>query len=189
MLQSHPTLASVRQTNNKDFGQFLPRQKQGLYACSKRSFIYPKVKWTLRTPRCARWSFTSTRAVSQVCFANKVTAILGRQCRISFPSCSDNGSIPKMLSTLFNVINDPIRSALASLQVTPASYAFLFPPEINFSQIEVMVGKGVFPTVEGLAPALTYFLILNLTRYLHTVVLFQVLSPGLWQQIGRTPWQ
>jgi len=84
-----------------------------------------------------------------------------------------------MLSTLFNVINDPIRSALASLQVTPASYAFLFPPEINFSQIEVMVGKGVFPTVEGLAPALTYFLILNLTRYLHTVVLFQVLSPGL----------
>lgn len=79
-----------------------------------------------------------------------------------------------MLSTLFNLINEPIRAAMAALQITPASYAFLFPPDINYSEIEIMVEKGVFPTIEGLAPACTYFLILNLTRYLHTVLLFQV---------------
>lgn len=77
-------------------------------------------------------------------------------------------------SLLFELINAPIKAGLASLHLTPASYGFLFPPEINHEQIQNMVDQGVFPTVEGLAPAFTYAIILSLIRFFLHHILFKV---------------
>lgn len=80
----------------------------------------------------------------------------------------------EIASAVFNLINDPIKAGLAALNITPDSYAFIFPPGYDPVEVNKLVAQGVFPTVEGLAPALTFFVILNLTRYFLTVSIFQV---------------
>lgn len=75
-----------------------------------------------------------------------------------------------MISAITNVIE----GFLASLNIQPSSYAFMFPPEIEAEKIAQMVNDKVFPTVTGLAPALTYALLLSLTRYILHFVLFKV---------------
>lgn len=71
-------------------------------------------------------------------------------------------------------LTDLIEGFLASLNIQPASYAFMFPPEIESAKILQMVNDKVFPTVTGLAPALTYALLLSLARYILHFILFKV---------------
>ena len=80
----------------------------------------------------------------------------------------------EIASLVFNFINDPIKAGLASLNITPSSYAFIFPPGYDPVAVDKLVAEGVFPTVQDLAPALTFFVLLNLTRYFLTVSIFQV---------------
>ncbi len=80
----------------------------------------------------------------------------------------------EIASLVFNFINDPIKAGLASLNITPSSYAFIFPPGFDPVEINKLVADGVFPTIQDLAPALTFFVLLNLTRYFLTVCIFQV---------------
>lgn len=79
-----------------------------------------------------------------------------------------------IMAQAFHFINDIIRAGLASLKIMPSSYPFLFPPEIKPEQIQEMLDQGVFPTVEGLAPAITYAILLSLARFLLHIFVFKV---------------
>ena len=78
------------------------------------------------------------------------------------------------MAQAFHIINDVIKAGLASLKIMPSSYPFLFPPDIKPEQIQQMVEQGVFPTLEGLAPAITYAILLSLARFLLHIFVFKV---------------
>ena len=75
---------------------------------------------------------------------------------------------------VIHAITGVIGSFLTSLNVQPSHYGFMFPPEIEPAKITAMVDEGVFPTLTGLAPALTYALLLSLARYVLHFILFKV---------------
>lgn len=79
-----------------------------------------------------------------------------------------------IMSQVYHFINDIIKAGLASLKIMPSSYPLLFPPEIKPERIQQMVEQGVFPTVEGLAPAITYAILLSLARFLLHIFVFKV---------------
>jgi hypothetical protein len=75
---------------------------------------------------------------------------------------------------VFDYITEIVRGFLASLQVHPSSYSFLFPPALNSQEMDQMIANGVFPTIEGLAPAVTYSILLSAARFILQYLIFQV---------------
>lgn len=63
---------------------------------------------------------------------------------------------------------------LSSLDIQVTAYDFLFPPAIDQAKIALMIKEKVFPTVKGLAPALTYALLLSISRYILHYLLMKV---------------
>jgi len=54
-----------------------------------------------------------------------------------------------------------LSKGIDSLNVKPVHYRYLFPPQIDQNKIHEMVTEGIFPTLSGLAPAITFFLLLS----------------------------
>lgn len=81
-----------------------------------------------------------------------------------------------MMLMLFEQLTGLIASGLRVLDIGPEAYAYMFPPEIDFPQIQRMVQDGVFPTVEGLAPAFACCILLSLARFLLHITAFKVSS-------------
>lgn len=71
-------------------------------------------------------------------------------------------------------ISAAIKVLLVKMDVQPSSYKFLFPPSLEQSEIDMKVRLGVFPTIPDLAPALTYALILSISRLILHYILFKV---------------
>lgn len=71
-------------------------------------------------------------------------------------------------------MNGVFRAALSTLQLTPSSYSFMFPPDLKPEKIQEMVDIGVFPTLERLAPALTYTVLLSLIRVILQYIVIKV---------------
>ena len=78
------------------------------------------------------------------------------------------------MASIMETMNDVIKVGLASLQIQPSAYSYLFPLEVTPGQIQELVLKNVFPTVEGLAPAFTYAILLGIARYLLHLLVFKV---------------
>jgi hypothetical protein len=78
------------------------------------------------------------------------------------------------MDAVLEPVNAVIRTVLGSLHITPSFYGGLFPPDLKPERIQEMLDSGVFPTMEGLAPAFTYCIILGLTRYFLHVFIIQV---------------
>jgi hypothetical protein len=79
------------------------------------------------------------------------------------------------VQALADTITRPIESFLASFDIQPSAYGFMFPPEIEAAKITQMVNDGVFPTVAGLAPALTCAILLIIARYIFQNIIFKVI--------------
>ena len=76
---------------------------------------------------------------------------------------------------VFQLITETVRSLLDTLNVQPTeTYGFLFPPEIDQSAVVQMVKDKVFPTLSGLAPATTYFIMFSIARLVLNEYLFRV---------------
>jgi hypothetical protein len=79
-----------------------------------------------------------------------------------------------MAQVLIDSITGPIEKFLASFDIQPSFYGFMFPPEIEAAKITQMVNDGVFPTVAGLAPAITFAILLIIARYIFQNIIFKV---------------
>ncbi len=75
---------------------------------------------------------------------------------------------------MVSVLTKAIEEMLGSLNIQPSNYGFMFPPEIEQEKIAQMINEKVFPTVVGLAPALTYAILLSLARYILHILVFKV---------------
>eukprot|EP00428_Durinskia_dybowskii_P061797 CAMPEP_0170367700 /NCGR_PEP_ID=MMETSP0117_2-20130122/7067_1 /TAXON_ID=400756 /ORGANISM="Durinskia baltica, Strain CSIRO CS-38" /LENGTH=414 /DNA_ID=CAMNT_0010622325 /DNA_START=17 /DNA_END=1261 /DNA_ORIENTATION=+ len=76
------------------------------------------------------------------------------------------------VSSLLAPVNEIIRIGLSKLNVTWELYSFMFAPDLKPEKIQEMLDHGVFPTLEGLAPAFTFAIILSFSRYfLHIFVI------------------
>lgn len=64
--------------------------------------------------------------------------------------------------------------AVAKLNITPSWYIGLFPPVLNPQQIHEYFNAGVFPALQGLAPAFTFCIIFSVMRYFLHVFIIQV---------------
>jgi hypothetical protein len=62
------------------------------------------------------------------------------------------------------VFNEYLTRKIESFDINPNHYFFLFPPAVDRSKINSMAESGIFPTISGLAPAITFFLFLSLIR-------------------------
>ena len=71
-----------------------------------------------------------------------------------------------------------IERALDSLSVY-VNYNQLFPPSVDYSQVQNMIEDKVFPTLAGLAPAFSYAIVLSILRYVFHYILFKVESDWL----------
>ena len=76
---------------------------------------------------------------------------------------------------VYDLITRYIEAALRSLNVGPEAYLFMFPPEVDLARINQMVADKVFPTVEGLAPAFTYAILLTFARFFLHLLVFKVI--------------
>jgi len=78
---------------------------------------------------------------------------------------------------MITILNGIIESFLDSLNVQPTvAYGFMFPPEIDKATIVQMVKDKLFPTLAGLAPATTYFILLSLARVVLNHFVFKPLA-------------
>ena len=73
-------------------------------------------------------------------------------------------------------INSLIEAGIKSFNIRPDSYQFIFPTSVHVdrNKINDMVNDGVFPTLEGLAPAFTVFIILSVGRMIFQHILLKV---------------
>ena len=79
------------------------------------------------------------------------------------------------MAIVINAITNIVRSFLDYLNVQPTeTYGFLFPPEIDSAVIIQMVKDKVFPTLSGLAPATTYFILFSVARLVLNGLVFRV---------------
>lgn len=54
---------------------------------------------------------------------------------------------------------------LNSFQIRPSHYSFMFPPQLSPEEIDNLHDQGVFPKLGGLAPAVTYAILLSFIRF------------------------
>ena len=66
-----------------------------------------------------------------------------------------------------------IERGLESLSVN-INYNQLFPPSVDYSQVQNMIENKVFPTLSGLAPAFSYAIVLSVLRYVLHYIPFKV---------------
>lgn len=69
-----------------------------------------------------------------------------------------------------------VRALLASLNIQPESYIFLFPAGKDVETIRQLVTDGVFPTIPYLAPAITYAVIFSLVRFTMQHAILKVIT-------------
>ena len=67
-----------------------------------------------------------------------------------------------------------IKVFLDSLNIRPSSYARLFPTLIDVNDIDKLADEGLFPVLSGLAPSITYCLLLGVARLVLTKFVFKV---------------
>lgn len=70
--------------------------------------------------------------------------------------------------------NDVMTAWASSYNLPPAVYSFLFPPTVDPNKIASMINVGVFPTIDGLAPAITVFLALSIGRLILQTAIIKV---------------
>lgn len=70
-----------------------------------------------------------------------------------------------IISNQISRCTDLVHSLLTSLNIQPTSYLFLFPAGKDADMVKQLVADGVFPTIPGLAPAITYAIVLSILRF------------------------
>ena len=85
------------------------------------------------------------------------------------------GSSSSSLSKLEDASNR-IEALLSSLSLSPESYKFMFPSNIEQHRFTSMINDGKFPTIPSLAPAITCCIVLSILRYILHVTLFKKLA-------------
>jgi len=73
-------------------------------------------------------------------------------------------------------MNSFFADMLGKLNVTAEAYQTFFPPETKLDDIQAMVDQNTFPTLEGLAPAFTWCIILTIARYFLHYLAFKPLA-------------
>jgi hypothetical protein len=69
-----------------------------------------------------------------------------------------------------------VRSLITLLNIQPESYIWLFPAGKDAETIKQLVSDGVFPTISGLAPAITYALVLSAIRFTIEIIFMKVVK-------------
>lgn len=75
---------------------------------------------------------------------------------------------------IFNTITKVVEEFLVSLNVAPTSYIGFFPSELDVVKFQKMLDDNVFPTISGLAPAITNAILLSIARLILHRILFEV---------------
>lgn len=72
---------------------------------------------------------------------------------------------------------DIVHKLLSYLRIQPESYLFLFPSGKDADTVRQLVADGVFPTIPGLAPAITYAIVLSVLRFTMSHAVLKVRIP------------
>jgi len=77
--------------------------------------------------------------------------------------------------TAITALSSSIKSLLLQMDIQPSTYSYLFPKN-HQADIDANVKLGLFPTIPDLAPALTYALLLSISRLVLHYILFKPLA-------------
>lgn len=80
------------------------------------------------------------------------------------------------IMTILDNVNKIIENFLSSLLLSPETYKFMFPNNIDINKLNKSVKDGTFPTIPSLAPAITCCIILSILRYILHVTLFEKMA-------------
>lgn len=64
-----------------------------------------------------------------------------------------------------NTSNAFFTSVVKSIGLRPVHFRSMFPNTVTPEYIEQLIDAGQFPSLEGLAPAITYFILLSVIRF------------------------
>ena len=85
-----------------------------------------------------------------------------------------------IISGQISKCTDIVHSLLSSLSIQPESYLFLFPSGKDADTVRQLVADGVFPTIPGLAPAITYAIVLSALRFTMSHAMLKVEAHDLF---------
>lgn len=71
-------------------------------------------------------------------------------------------------------VSDLFVPVLNKLISHPSQYMFLFPNDMDMDRVNKMIAEGIFPVASGLAPALTFAIVLSVLRFLLHHLVFKV---------------